>query len=125
MQTLDQQRAAFAWKCVQGQSRDYRNLAKSLPALVMSNGLMQTLTFLKAKEKKVHHAILGAQICAWADLMEKKPKLSGDGAVFCAEFSTIMKKLVEMSPEKYRVATEETLEILRWIRQLADAVIKK
>lgn len=121
MQTLDQQRAAFAWECVQDQSRDYRNLAKSLPALVMSNGLMQTMAFLKAK-KKTHHTILGAQVSAWA-LTETKP-VPPDGGVFIDNFNLMMDKFFKMSPGKYRMVTEETLAILRWIRQLADAAIR-
>ncbi len=49
MKTLDQIRAEYAWKCVQGVDDKYKNLAKGLPALVMSNGLMQTLAFLQGK----------------------------------------------------------------------------
>lgn len=46
MPNLEQQRAAYAWNCVQNCSSDYVNLAKSAPALVMGNGLMQTLAFI-------------------------------------------------------------------------------
>jgi len=35
-----------------------------------------------------------------------------------------MESLHGMSSGKYRRATEETLEILKWIRQLADAEVK-
>jgi CRISPR-associated protein Cmr5 len=74
--SLDQERAAYAWKCVQSvkdKQKDYKNLAKSLPALVMSNGLIQTLAFLKAKEKQEHHLTLGAHIVAWA-MTSNKPE---------------------------------------------------
>jgi len=121
--SLDQERAAYAWKCVQGQTKEYKNLAKSLPALVMSNGLMQALAFLKAKENQGHHTTLGAQIVAWT-MTDKKPDPPRDGSAFKNGFPTIMESLHGMSSGKYRRATEETLEILKWIRQLADAEVK-
>ena len=121
--SLDQERAAYAWKCVQNQPKDYKNLAKSLPALVMSNGLMQTLAFLKAKESQEHHATLGAHVVAWA-MTSNKPDPSKNGTAFKSGFHTIMKNLYKMNSSEYRRVTEETLEILRWIRQMADAAIK-
>lgn len=36
--TLDQRRAADAWRCAQGKGKDYANLAKGLPALIMNSG---------------------------------------------------------------------------------------
>jgi len=122
--SLDQERAAYAWKCVQGKNADYKNLAKSTPALIMSNGLMQTLAFLKSKDKpnQEHHTILGAQICAWA-MTEKKPAPPENGVPFRDGFGKIMGILSGMNSEGYRRATEESLAILRWIRQLADAAI--
>lgn len=124
IKSLDQERAAYAWKCVtvQTANSDYRKLAKSLPALIMANGLMQTFAFLKSKEKQGHHLLLGAHICDWA-MTEKKPALPESGDQFKSGFSKIMDGLLKMKPEDYRRATEESLAILRWIRQLADAAI--
>ncbi len=120
--SLGQERAAFAWRCVQGQSREYKNLAKSLPALIMSNGLMQALAYLKAKEKQPHHLTLGAHVCSWALIGDReRPSLNGDG--FKKEFDSMMDNIYKMQSDKYRHATEESLEILKWIRQLADAAI--
>jgi len=116
--SLDQERAAYAWKCVQKQTKDYKNLAKSLPALVMSNGLMQALAFLEAKGKDEHKALLRNIIVA----------LAGSGLLTEAHarqgFNGVMQALLESDSPRYRRATEETLEILKWIRQLADAVVQ-
>ncbi|GAB4390158.1 MAG: hypothetical protein Kow0025_20300 [Thermodesulfovibrionales bacterium] len=107
--SLDQMRAASAWRYVQRKSGEYKNLAKSLPALIMSNGLMQSLAFLKAKGKE-HHTDLGNQICKYVlqvDTLEEG-----------------LEKLHSMKGSQYRRATEEAIEVLKWIRQLADAVIE-
>ena len=49
--SLDQQRAAYAWQCVQNLPKDYDKLAKGAPALIMNNGLMQALAFYQDKGK--------------------------------------------------------------------------
>jgi len=117
MATREQESAEFAWRKVQGQNRDYRNLVKSAPAMVMSNGLMQTLAFLKSKGKDKgidHHTMVLNHIIGW---LHEKKILKGNN------FSSAMTDLYGMSSFEYQRATDEALAILRWMRHLADAVI--
>lgn len=112
---LDQRRAKYAWECVQNCKSDYVNLAKSAPALVMSNGLMQTLAFYKAKDK-AHHRALCEHICGWLH-QRYSGKIQG------ADFASVMGGLYgDSEPRFYREASEEVLALLRWIRQFAAAV---
>ena len=118
MGTLEQERAKFAWEKVQGQSDDYRNLVKSLPAMIMTNGLMQTLAFLEAKGKgKDHHKNLVKHIVEWMN--ERKILDQGN------DFKKVMERLYSCSSQEYQRITEEVLALLKWLRQLADAAIKK
>ena len=54
--TLEQRRSEAAWRFSQegtnipGSGSDYINLAKAAPALIMNNGLMQTLAFYADKD---------------------------------------------------------------------------
>ena len=116
MRTLEQERAKFAWEKVQGQSEDYRNLVKGLPAMIMTNGLMQTLAFLEAKGKD-HHKNLVKHIVEWMN--ERKIIDQGN------DFGKVMNRLYGCSSHEYQRITEEVLAFLRWLRQLADAAIKK
>jgi len=120
MQTLDQIRAKFAWDRVNRVEpeirREYRNLAKSLPALVMSNGLMQTVAYLQAKadnRKRNEHAQLRDHILEW---------LVREDVIGQPDFESAMKWSMTTTTLEYQRATEETQAILRWIRQLADTV---
>ena len=113
MQTMEQQRAKYAWDKVKGQSKEYRNLAKSAPAMIMTNGLMQTLAFLKGKGKE-HHLALLDHLTGW--LKEKK-------MVDETGFNAVMDTLSSMNSTAYQRATEEAMAILRWLRHLADAAI--
>ena len=87
------------------------NLAKAAPALVMNNGLMQTLAFYASKGKN-HHEKLADHVSEW---------LRQQGYVAAASFAEVMTSLQGADPLRYRQATEEALALLRWIRQLAPA----
>ncbi|RJX26921.1 MAG: type III-B CRISPR module-associated protein Cmr5 [Desulfurivibrio sp.] len=116
MPNLEQERAAYAWGCVQERdicTTDYVKLSKSAPALVMGNGLMQTLAFFKSKNKD-HHNNLNLHIMNWL-----AQRFLGRQTT---DFHQIMNFLHGKDSSVYRLATEETMELLRWIRQFAAAV---
>lgn len=111
---LDQQRAAYAWEKVQGCNSDYCNLAKSAPALIMTNGLMQTLAYYQEKGKD-HHRALSKHLREWL-------KCRFNPQINDSDFTAVMQALFNTADAQfYRLATEETLALLRWIRQFAAA----
>jgi len=116
--TLEQQRAQFAWDSAKEgtavASDEYRNLAKAAPALIMNNGLMQTLAFYQDKGKP-HHLTLAGQLRRW--IMKREGGNGQDPG-----FQTMMDVLLRAQPDQYRRATDEALLILRWIRQFAAAL---
>ena len=112
MATLEQERAEYAWKHVQGCDDKYTNLAKGAPALIMGNGLMQSLAFYASKGQN-HHKRLNEHILGW---LKKRGLISSD------KFPIAMDKLYRSEPADYRRATQETLEFLKWVRQFAPAV---
>lgn len=121
MKTLDQIRAEWAWKKVQGVDEKYKNLAKGLPALVMSNGLMQTLAFLEGKadkDRRNEYAKLADHILRWLGHREAQVLQPEEAA----DFNSSMTALSQCDSLLYQRATEEALAILKWIRYLANAV---
>ena len=117
MPSLDQQRAAYAWKVVQGQNGEYGKLAKGAPALIMNNGLMQALAFYEEKGK-AHQAALNKHIIDW--LWERRFRRDEGVAPTRDSFGQMMAYLQnDADSQTYRKATEETLALLRWIRQFA------
>jgi CRISPR-associated protein Cmr5 len=134
---LDQQRAAYAWEKVQGCNSDYTNLAKAAPALIMNNGLMQTLAYYQDKAnwddkkqcfKKLHYNEISIHIRRWLAKQLGGLPLNGGTFVRLTETETltyeqVMESLLNATPDLYRHATEETLALLRWIRQFAAAKV--
>lgn len=113
MKTLDQERATFAWQKVQKCKKEYSNLAKGAPALIMGNGLMQTLAFFQAKEEDARK--LGDHIREWVCRRFEDPfRETG--------FQPFMQALTAADSDLYLQVTEESLEFLRWVRQFAAAL---
>lgn len=110
--SLEQQRAKFAWERVQGCNKKYMNLTKAAPALIMNNGLMQAMAFYQSKGEP-HHQALNRHLHEW---------LHQRGIIQQADFTGVMQSLYQADPTIFRRATEESLELLRWIRQFAAAV---
>lgn len=115
--TLEQQRAAHAWKKAQGCSKEYRNLAKGLPALIMNSGLMQVLAFLHekgSKNQQAHCRDLGEHLREWLHTRFKTRLRS-------AEFSAFMEDLMRAEPQVFQQISMEAMAWLRWSRQMASA----
>ena len=114
--TLDQQRAADAWRCAQAQSqsKEYVNLAKGLPALIMNSGLLQVMAFLEEKGPKQQHcSVVAGDLRAW--LRRRFPEVPED-------FAGFMRALMNANSSKFQAITAESLAWLRWLRQLAAAI---
>ena len=124
-QTLDQQRAAFAWECATRSSRlqekqrkQYKVLAKGAPALIMNSGLMPTLAFYNQKDD-VARLLLDDLIRGLKKRIEKQETEIGQGQ---RSFATFMSGLQAKQSPDYLRYSDEALELLKWIRQFVDAV---
>ena len=122
-QTLDQRRAAFAWRAVTAANqapfefKEFKNLAKGAPALIMGNGLMPALAFYESRGK-LPATSLNNTICAWL-----VARYGSDAAMkpLPKRYSELMERLLVAPSPFYMAATDETLSMLRWLRQFADA----
>jgi CRISPR-associated protein Cmr5 len=115
-QTLDQQRAQFAWNCASRNAKvdGYREMAKGAPALIMGNGLMPALTFYQSRtgsNQKPANLIL-ADLLGWLAVRKLVPN----------NFTAAMTAFFGAPSQDYMRATDEALAMLKWLRQFADAV---
>jgi CRISPR-associated protein Cmr5 len=122
-QTLDQQRAAFAWECAQQGiarfNKEYMALAKGAPALIMNSGLMPALAFYSAKSD-ASKLLLDDLIRGLSSRIWKQNLKAGQGNQVFSQFMQTLQQRTDSSG--YMRATDEALEILKWIRQFVDAV---
>jgi len=121
MRTLEQERARYAWQCInevrnQHFAGDYRSIAVKTPSLILTNGLGQTLAFLKAKGKgdpSDEHEVLYQHISNW---LKQQLKLTDD----------LLEWIVNSAnSQQYRLATMEALTLLQWLKRFAEAILPK
>ena len=136
-QTLGQERAKFAFKCVKNDvvennrsPKEFKSLVRGFSTMIINNGLGQALAFLKAKmkidketkkpKKNDHHFTLLEHINNWFNSSECKIHLvENDNSQ-----TDLLTAIQEHSSERYRYYTQETLDFINWLRKFADAEIK-
>jgi CRISPR-associated protein Cmr5 len=121
--TLEQKRAEQAWECVQKVTKKsqefkkkYGSLARKVPMLVLTNGLGQTLAFLKAKGKSDpadEHTVLFRHLSDWV-LSQVAPNTT-------ASNGDLLQWVLHNDSVAYRRATTEALAFLNWLKRFAEA----
>lgn len=127
-QTTEQERAKSAWGCVEGVAnksyrKEYGSQARGLPAMIQTNGLGQTLAFLKAKGKNEDNAYkaLYGHLSRWGFM-----RLTGNNTARQIPNSTrttsdLLEWLINSDSATYRRATTEALAYALWLRRFAEA----
>jgi CRISPR-associated protein Cmr5 len=126
--SLDQHRAQYAWEKAEEAAQhhiiaEYTNLSKSVASLIMNSGLMQTLAFLQSKKEHQHEMLL-MHLTKWLGrILGGTPVKDGEWfpPELAAEFQLVLTALYNSRSDLYMRATSETMALLRWIRQFADA----
>ncbi|MEP7288875.1 MAG: type III-B CRISPR module-associated protein Cmr5 [Chloroflexota bacterium] len=116
-QTLQQRRAKSAWLNVEQVThlqKEYGSLVRGLPAMILGEGLGQTLAFLKAKDKNrqdTEHWQVYKDVSDWvvAELRPKPPKIE------------LLELVLTCDSNEYRRAATEALAYLSWLKRFAEA----
>ncbi len=113
--TTEQKRAEYAWARVaeaeaaldQRKRKMYAGRAKSAPVMVMTNGLGQTLAFMRSKGDP-DWKLLCTHIEKWLSETVKG-----------VEKTDVIQSLTKLDSSRYRVASMEAVALLMWIKRLA------
>ena len=128
--SIEQERAAFAWDCIQKikievfandkkKQENYSSLAKKAPADIQTSGFGQTIAFWKAKgadkgepaESKPDFQIL-KHITGW---------LNSDKGLHLGKPDLVVWVSKDASVDDYRRATAEAIAFLVWLKRFAEA----
>ena len=111
-QSLDQRRAAAAWKHVEKcqNAEELTTTCKKTCTRILTSGLGQTIAFALTKNDDSHKAVLEA-LTGYL--------LPGKRA------DDLLKHLIEGSAEQLRRRTDDALAFLTWMARLADGKAKR
>ena len=113
----EQKRAIRAWELVNSIPDDriekYSSLAKSAPVMILTNGLGQTLAYMISKSKEGNeYSTLFEHLDSWlSSNVVWSGNTSGKGK--------LMERVIAEDSQGYRMATEEALAFLAWIKRFA------
>lgn len=117
---IEQGRAKMAYDCVkyvidnqtEAVKKKYKSGAKKLPVLIKTNGLGQSLAFIKNRDDG--WKIIYRQITEW--LQERQLVKTGD--------IDLVKEVIQMESNAYRQLTVECISFLNWLRRFVDGLME-
>jgi len=125
---LEKGRAEFAYKCaVEAKDKEdknfkseYRSHVKKIPTMILSNGLGQTLAFIKSKSKKGN-----AYELIYKQLMDYMKSEHTSRINMPNGEDDLTKWVINVDSSTYRYITQEILAFLNWLRRFAEGLIKE
>ncbi|WP_077732700.1 type III-B CRISPR module-associated protein Cmr5 [Methylocaldum sp. 14B] len=118
VQTIEQQRAAFALEWATGAnpgqcggriSMELKSAAESFPSLILKNGLGQAAAFYKSKDD--NHKKLYKLLSDW---------LTGPGQAYAGQ-DDLLVGITRGAQYTYRAAQAEALAFLLWVKKFVKA----
>ena len=117
----EQERAKMAWELANAVPNhlidNYASVVKSAPVMILTNGLGQALAFIISKSKSKEYRLLYDHLNKW---------LSGNVVWTQSEdiSNDLIERVIHEKSQGYRMATEEALAFLAWVKRFATALEK-
>lgn len=118
MRSVEQERMERAYRYVMSVKdknfeSKYAGLVKRLPAMIVHNGLVTTVAFLKAKAKEGNeHEVLLSQLSEYI------------GEKLGEEENNLMEFLQNASLEAYLFISQEAIAFSTWLKRIAEGELK-
>jgi CRISPR-associated protein Cmr5 len=126
---LEKGRAEFAYRCVEEaietfkkdskKQKEYKSYTRKIPTMILSNGLGQTLAFIKAKSKKEK-----AYDLIYQQLTEYMKSDHTARIKMPQEKNDLVEWVISCNSSTYRYITQEILAFLNWLKRFAEGLIE-
>jgi len=119
MKSRVQKVALLAYDCVQevkgkGFEDKYLRHARKLPSMILHNGIMTTVAFMKAKASSDKGwEFLLSHLCRYMEEIESK------------KCNNLLELFGEMELSEYRLYTQKLLYFAQWLKRIAEGELKE
>jgi CRISPR-associated protein Cmr5 len=125
---LERGRAEFAYRCVEEavkkldekRRKEYRSYTRKISTMILSNGLGQTLAFVKAKAKDGN-----AYELLYAQMTEYMKSNSVIRIQMPPDKNELIEWVISCDSKEYRWITQELLAFLNWLKRFAEGMIEE
>lgn len=130
LKKLEQGRAEFAYKCVEKaiekfasdikKHKEYRSYTRKIPTMILSNGLGQTLAFVRSKAKggNAYELIYGQMTEYLKSNSTARIKMPDNE-------NELIKWVISCDSAEYRLITQEILAFFNWLKRFAEGMIEE
>ena len=91
-------------------NKEFRSLARSFPTMVQNNGLNVAIAFLLSKTDGPHPKLY-KRLGSWLEGMDWLKEYKNLG---------LMKKIVKLSRDEYRLTSQEVMAYSSWVKRFAE-----
>lgn len=124
---LEKGRAEFAYKCVEDatkksddkKKKEYRSYVRKIPTMILTNGLGQTIAFVKAKSEDGN-----AYELLYKQLTDYLKSDSTTRINMPNNENDLLNWIVSCNRHNYRYITQEILAFLNWLKRFAEGLIE-
>ena len=124
---LEKGRAEFAYNKVKEaidtregrKKKEYRSYTRKIPTMILTNGLAQTLAFVKAKSENGN-----AYDVLYKQMTEYLKSSTTARIQMPSNENDLIKWIVSCNSTEYRYITQELLAFLNWLKRLAEGMIE-
>jgi CRISPR-associated protein Cmr5 len=136
-QTIEQNRSRMAYEKVKTVSekdvniqKKYKSRAKDFPAMVMTNGLLQALSFLMSKKDDEGCKWVSEHIINWIKYAITEGWIQKPGDAYTADNMDNIARLIEwlssdeIDVSSYIAVTNEVLSFTPWLKRFAEGMLE-
>jgi len=127
---LEKGRAEFAYNCVKRaieifqenhkKQKEYKSYTRKIPTMILSNGLGQTIAFVKAKAEKGN-----AYDLIYKQLTEYMKSDHTTRIRMPQNKNDLVEWVISCDSLTYRYITQEILAFLTWLKKIAEGLIEE
>jgi len=105
--------------------KNYRSHVKKIPTMILSNGLGQSLAFVKAKSERGNaYGLIYKQLTEYMK-SEQTTKLPPKDKKELTEKNELVEWVISRDSSTYRYITQEILAFLKWLKRFAEGLIEE
>ena len=130
----DKLRATFSYKAVDSfvnnnskeNQKKYRAYIRSIPSMILNNGLGSTIAFIFSKNEENVYNSLGSDIYDWLNQRQNSYLINLDKKEQSKEkLQELTNKIICLNSSEYRAVTNEILSLFNWLKRFAEGMIER
>lgn len=129
----DKLRATFSYKAVDSfvnnnskeNQKKYRAYIRSIPSMILNNGLGSTIAFIFSKNEEDVYNSLGSDIYDWLNQRQNSYLINLDKKEQSKEkLQELTNKIICLNSSEYRAVTNEILSLFNWLKRFTEGMIE-